>query len=297
MGTSLVRGGLRPFIMGAVAVVVISGFQWPRELDGSGGTGSLVAELAARYREHAQSSPIARSPEARAEMLAAVADAAGTTVPAEAPHRATFAERFAAVFWPFGDEEEANLSDDRSVSVSPADESDLAPETMPPSTPREYRTAIYDISAHAVFLPSGERLEAHSGLGHRLDDPRYITAKNRGPTPPNVYDLVLRKGRFHGVQAIRLVPVDEDKMFGRDGMLAHSYMLGSSGQSNGCVVFRDYPAFLSAFQRGEVNRLVVVERREPGSTVTASVSTPLANRVKHKVRRAARSSRARYSSL
>jgi hypothetical protein len=49
-------------------------------------------------------------------------------------------------------------------------------------------------------------------------------------------------------------------MFGRDGMLAHSYMLGSSGQSNGCVVFRDYSAFLSAFQRGEVKRLVVVDR-------------------------------------
>jgi hypothetical protein len=48
-------------------------------------------------------------------------------------------------------------------------------------------------------------------------------------------------------------------MFGRDGMLAHSYMLGSNGQSNGCVSFSDYPAFLNAFLRGEVDRLVVVE--------------------------------------
>jgi hypothetical protein len=42
-------------------------------------------------------------------------------------------------------------------------------------------------------------------------------------------------------------------------MLAHSYMLGPSGQSNGCVSFRNYPVFLNAFLKGEVDRLVVVE--------------------------------------
>jgi hypothetical protein len=35
-------------------------------------------------------------------------------------------------------------------------------------------------------------------------------------------------------------------MFGRDGLLAHPYMLGPNGQSNGCVSFSDYPAFLDA---------------------------------------------------
>jgi hypothetical protein len=122
------------------------------------------------------------------------------------------------------------------------------------------RTAIYDIAARAVYLPNGHRLEAHSGLGSLLDDPRYIRTKMQGPTPPNVYNLTLRERLFHGVRAIRLVPVDDGKMFGRDGILAHSYMLGPNGQSNGCVSFRDYPAFLSAFLKGEVNRLVVVER-------------------------------------
>jgi hypothetical protein len=80
----------------------------------------------------------------------------------------------------------------------------------------------------------------------------------RGPTPPNVYDLTLREKLFHGVRAIRLNPVDDDKMFGRDGILAHSYMLGSDGQSNGCVVFKQYPRFLQAFLSGKVDRLVVV---------------------------------------
>ena len=123
----------------------------------------------------------------------------------------------------------------------------------------ESHTAIYDIAARTVYLPNGQRLEAHSGLGSRLDDPRYINAKGQGPTPPNVYNLTLRERLFHGVRAIRLVPVDDRKMFGRDGILAHTYMLGPNGQSNGCVSFRNYPAFLTAFLKGEVDRLVVVE--------------------------------------
>ncbi len=122
------------------------------------------------------------------------------------------------------------------------------------------RTAIYDIEAHTVYLPNGLKLEAHSGLGQRLDDPRHVSERSRGATPPNVYDLALREAPFHGVQAIRLNPVDDGKMFGRDGILAHTYMLGPSGQSFGCVSFKDYPQFLKAFLRGEIDRLVVVPR-------------------------------------
>jgi hypothetical protein len=91
----------------------------------------------------------------------------------------------------------------------------------------------------------------------------------RGPTPPNVYDLTLREKSFHGVQAIRLNPVDDDKMFGRDGMLAHTYMLGSNGQSNGCVSFKDYSKFLHAYLKGEVERLVVVARLDNTPVRTA----------------------------
>jgi hypothetical protein len=122
-------------------------------------------------------------------------------------------------------------------------------------------TAIYDIEARVVYLPDGEKLEAHSGLGSMMDDPQYASKKARGPTPPNVYDLVLREGSFHGVQAIRLKPVNDDKMYGRDGILAHPYMLGPTGQSFGCVSFKDYPRFLKAFENGEVDRLVVVPNR------------------------------------
>ena len=123
------------------------------------------------------------------------------------------------------------------------------------------RTAVYDISARTVYLPNGQKLEAHSGLGDKLDDPRYVKVRMRGPTPPNVYDLTLREELFHGVRAIRLNPVDDDKMFGRAGMLAHTYMLGANGQSNGCVSFRNYDKFLQAYLKGEVDRLVVVAHR------------------------------------
>ena len=136
------------------------------------------------------------------------------------------------------------------------------------------RTAVYDISAHTVYLPGGERLEAHSGLGEMLDDPRYVHAKDRGPTPPNVYDLALRGELFHEVRAIRLNPVGGDSMYGRDGMLAHSYMLGPNGQSNGCVSFKDYPAFLHAYLKGEVDRLVVVPHLGNTSWRTASARGP-----------------------
>ena len=122
------------------------------------------------------------------------------------------------------------------------------------------RTAIYDITARTVYLPNGRRLEAHSGLGEHMDDLRYVNVRMKGPTPPNVYQLKMRESLFHGVRAIRLIPADASQMHGRAGILAHSYLLGPSGQSNGCVSFSNYAEFLDAYQRGEINRLVVVER-------------------------------------
>ena len=121
-------------------------------------------------------------------------------------------------------------------------------------------TAVYDISAHKVYMPDGTTLEAHSGYGNRLDDPRHVDERMRGATPPTVYDLKLRESLFHGVQAIRLIPEDEDQVFGRSGFLAHTYMLGPNGDSNGCVSFRDYDAFLQAYLNHRIKRLAVVTR-------------------------------------
>ena len=136
-------------------------------------------------------------------------------------------------------------------------------------------TAVYDISAHTVYLPDGMELEAHSGRGGRLDDPRYVHEHMRGATPPNVYELALREKTFHGVQALRLKPVGGGNIFGRSGLLAHTYMLGPKGESNGCVVFKNYNAFLQAFQNGQVKRLIVVDNLNRTSKVTLTVDQDL----------------------
>jgi len=121
-------------------------------------------------------------------------------------------------------------------------------------------TAVYDISAHIVYMSDGTQLEAHSGLGSWLDDPNHADEKMRGVTPPNVYNLGLREELFHGLRALRLIPQDEGKMFGRAGLLAHSFLLGPNGDSNGCVSIRNYDAFLQAYLNHDVKRLVVVAR-------------------------------------
>jgi hypothetical protein len=134
------------------------------------------------------------------------------------------------------------------------------------------RTAIYDIAAHVVYLPNGQRLEAHSGLAEHMDDIGSVNLRSLGPTPPGLYELTMRESRFHGIDAIRLNPVDSTRMYGRAGILAHPYMLGPNGQSNGCVSLKDYDGFLAAFRRGEFNRIMVVERLDdaPGGGTTAT---------------------------
>jgi len=122
-------------------------------------------------------------------------------------------------------------------------------------------TAVYDISAHMVYLPDGTRLEAHSGLGSSLDDPRSANIRMRGVTPPHLYELTPREALFHGVPALRLNPVGgEEAIYGRAGLLAHTFMLGPRGDSNGCVSFRDYNAFLNAYRNQGIKRLAVVAR-------------------------------------
>lgn len=119
-------------------------------------------------------------------------------------------------------------------------------------------TAVYDITARAVYLPNGSALEAHSGLGRMMDDPAHVDQRMNGATPPGIYEMKPREKLFHGVPALRLTPVDGSDALGRTGLLAHSYMLGPNGDSNGCVSIRDYDRFLKAYRDGEIKRLVVV---------------------------------------
>ena len=125
--------------------------------------------------------------------------------------------------------------------------------------PYDKQTAVYDISAKMVYLPDGTKLEAHSGLGSKLDDARYSHVRMHGVTPPHIYELTPREALFHGVPALRLNPIGgEQKIFGRTGLLAHTYMLGPNGDSNGCVSFKDYYAFLNAYRNQGIKRLAVL---------------------------------------
>jgi hypothetical protein len=154
----------------------------------------------------------------------------------------------------------AYASADASVTGSIAREQNPA---MGGSPPYDKDTAVYDITAHTVYLPDGTKLEAHSGLGSNLDDPRSARVRMRGVTPPHIYELKPRESLFHGVPALRLTPIGgEDAIYGRDGLLAHTFMLGSNGDSNGCVSFRDYYAFLDAYRNKGIRKLAVLAKIE-----------------------------------
>lgn len=135
------------------------------------------------------------------------------------------------------------------------------------------RTAVYDIKAKALYLPSGVALEAHSGLGALMDDPDHVDRRMVGATPPATYDLKPREKPFHGVRALRMTPVEGTSALGRVGLLTHNYMLGPRGDSNGCVSIKDYDRFLKAYDNGEFNRLVVVPSLSGSATASQRAST------------------------
>jgi hypothetical protein len=176
--------------------------------------------------------------------------------PAPGETKSFFAKLFGMGDQPSGPALAYANPEDGAVRSSPS----VAPQTAHSQGTYDQYTAVYDITARAVYLPSGKRLEAHSGLGDRLDDPRYVSERMRGATPPHVYDLTLRESLFHGVQALRLTPIGDGEVYGRAGLLVHRYMLGPNGDSNGCVSVKDYEAFLQAYRNGEIKRLAVVAR-------------------------------------
>lgn len=159
-----------------------------------------------------------------------------------------------------------------SRSAMPEAEASLTPEPAAPTiaepeAPKQGLTlpgpndryAVYDIRAKKVYLPDGRKLEAHSGYGDKFDNPRHVNVKMLGPTPPNTYKLTMRESLFHGVEAVRMTPIGDGEMYGRNGILAHPYLLGPRGDSNGCVSVKEYDEFLVAFKKGHIDQIVVVE--------------------------------------
>lgn len=62
------------------------------------------------------------------------------------------------------------------LASSVADDSQLGVASI--SSRYDQWTAVYDISAHTVYMPDGTKLEAHSGFGAGLDDPTQVNEKN-----------------------------------------------------------------------------------------------------------------------
>jgi hypothetical protein len=198
----------------------------------------------------------------RAERLAARRSSMAAVAPAEREDTRTFFEKLLGVEKPAAPAPAlAYAALENGAAESAARRPLTAPApALPPAG--DGGIAVYDISAQSVVLPSGERLEAHSGLGESMDDPRFVHLKMRGATPPGTYDLTEREAPFHGVRALRLAPVGgSEAIHGRVGLLAHTYLLGPSGASNGCISFKDYDRFLQAYLRGEIRRVVVVAGR------------------------------------
>lgn len=145
--------------------------------------------------------------------------------------------------------------DDKSVFSGLAKVFSKSKPALPPA---HAGVAVYDIKSATVYMPDGTKLEAHSGLGHMKDNPRYANKRNQGPTPPNIYKLRMREALYHGVEAIRMLPYDEDDMHGRDGFLTHTSLVRGTNGSHGCVAFKNYEPFLKAFKAGKIKTMIVV---------------------------------------
>ena len=69
---------------------------------------------------------------------------------------------------------------DRCVAADSSASTEQPGKDSDPPADDDSRTAIYDIAARAVYMPSGRKLEAHSGIGSLMDNPRHVRVRMRG---------------------------------------------------------------------------------------------------------------------
>ncbi len=119
------------------------------------------------------------------------------------------------------------------------------------------KTAIYDISAATVYLPSGEKLEAHSGIATCATIRAMLTRRC----------VALRHRALISFRCVKAYSTGSKQCVCSQPMVAirttatacwRTHTCCAGQDSNGCVVFKDYARFLRAFKRGEVNRMIVV---------------------------------------
>jgi hypothetical protein len=194
-----------------------------------------------------RSRPVAADQPAQTSQALALATASIPTASIESPLPQSSAER--SVFQKFSDMMKSKVA---VASLGLGKAPDLV------ALGYDNETAVYDITAHAVYLPNGTVMEAHSGMGSLRDDPDHVSARMVGATPPALYSLKPREKDFHGVAALRMTPADGSDIGGRSGLLVHSYMLGPNGDSNGCISVRDFDRFRKAYDDGQFTHIAVV---------------------------------------
>ncbi|MEY9184347.1 hypothetical protein ABIG06_005937 [Bradyrhizobium sp. USDA 326] len=212
----------------------------------------------ARPSQRAEAIPMPRSRPVQADLAAQIASSQAYADTGSRADNRNFFERFTDKI------KLASLTPDSGLLSKAPDLAALGYDS---------RTAVYDISAKAVYLPSGVALEAHSGLGALMDNPDHVDRRMVGATPPATYDLKPREKPFHGVRALRMTPTEGTSALGRVGLLTHNYLLGPRGDSNGCVSIKDYDRFIKAYDNGEFNRLVVVPSLRGAATASQRAST------------------------
>ncbi len=161
--------------------------------------------------------------------------------------------------------------------VSMDEDEDDAPIARP-LFGRSKGVAVYDISAGVVYMPNGEKLEAHSGNRRHARQPEICACADEGPDAAR--HLQGHHARIplprRGSRAPD--PVDGIAPHGRVGLLAHSYLLRKRGDSHGCVAFANYPKFLAAFKRGEIKQMVIVTSMKGGFSRPAKTLASLFSR-------------------
>jgi hypothetical protein len=253
-------GGLKPAVLAKTDIGTTSAqdalaTRWPKDLRASlpDSEPQVAAPKPAAATATASDIPLPRSRPAAADQPAQVLPQAGPTLALTSEGVSRTADR--SMLQKFSDMMKVRMT---LASLGPNGGGlfGKGPDLM--SLGYDGQTAVYDISAHAVYLPNGTVMEAHSGMGSLRDDPDHVNVPNTGATPPAVYSLKPREREFHGVAALRMTPVEGSDIGGRSGLLVHSYMMGPNGDSNGCVSVREYDRFLRAYNDGQFTHIAVV---------------------------------------
>lgn len=127
------------------------------------------------------------------------------------------------------------------------------------SLPGDRQTAVYDISAHTVYLPDGTRPEAHPARP-KLDDRACCVRRDDWKvTPPHIYES-RRRAKRCSMACSRLVAHaigGEDKIFGCRPPRITTYMLGSNGDPMAVCRSRITAAVFNAYRNHGIRRLAV----------------------------------------